>query len=401
MQNLRTENLLTKSVILLMALGTGIAVANLYYMQPLLADISVYFKISMADIGIIAMLTQLGYAFGILFITPLADIFEKKKLILTIIIFSIFSLFIIFISNNFFIISIGAFLIGLFTIIPQLIIPFAAKLCNPQARGKIIGIITSGMLMGILLSRTFSGIIGNKLGWKSVYMFSAVMMLILFFTFKKILPKSMPINEVRYFELIKSFPMIFNKYHILRESSLNGAMMFSAFTMFWTNLIFLLKSSYYNMGTDIAGMFGLLGIVGVLAAPLIGNISDKKTPRFTVGVGIVMTFISYFIFNRFGYNILGLIVGVIILDIGIQACVVANQSRVQSISDEYRARINAIYMFFAFLGGAAGSAISPIFFKYYGWHGLCFIGIVTQIIAFLFHVYSKRNYKISNNLEVE
>jgi Arabinose efflux permease len=388
--NTNTRPILTKLLILVMSIACGLTVANLYYIQPLLGDIAKTFHVDQLSIGFAAMLTQIGYAIGMIFILPLGDIKEKRNLIVIMLLFSVISLMSMFFSSNIYILTISSFAVGFTSIIPQLIIPLAAQLSNPQQRGQTIGTIMSGLLIGILLSRTVSGILGSYLCWRIVYLIAAIMMFALMLILRKLIPLCNPISDIKYSELLKSMIHLIKTEPILRESSLNGALIFSAFSAFWTSLIFLLESSHYNMGAEAAGLLGLVGVSGALAAPLVGKVADKRGSRFAIGICIVVVIVSYLLFFLFGFKIWGLVLGVILLDLGVQSCNVSNQARVHSLNEETRNRLNTIYMVSFFLGGAFGSFLGSYSYSHFGWYGVCTFGIITQILALIIHNISKK-----------
>ena len=383
--NHKTKPMLTNLLILIMSIACGLTVANLYYIQPLLADIAKTFHVNQLSIGFAAMLTQIGYAVGMIFILPLGDIKEKRSLIVMVLLCSIISLMSMFFSSNVYILIISSFAIGFTSIVPQLIIPLAAQLSNPQQRGQTIGTIMSGLLVGILLSRTISGILGGYFGWRTVYLIAAIMMLALMLILRKLIPLCKPVSDLKYTELLKSMVYLIKTEPILRKTSLNGALMFSAFSAFWTSLIFLLESSHYNMGSEAAGLLGLVGISGALAAPMVGKLADKKGPRFAIGICIIIVIISYLFFFLFGFKMWGLILGVILLDLGVQSCNVSNQAIVQALNEKTRNRLTTIYMVSFFLGGALGSFLGSYSYSHFGWYGVCTFGIATQIIAVILH----------------
>lgn len=388
--NINSKPILTKLLILVMSIACGLTVANLYYIQPLLGDIAKTFHVDQLSIGFAAMLTQIGYAIGMIFILPLGDIKEKRNLIVIMLLCSVISLTSMFFSSNIYILTISSFAVGFTSIIPQLIIPLAAQLSNPQQRGQTIGTIMSGLLIGILLSRTVSGILGSYLGWRTVYLIAAIMMFALMLILRKFIPLCNPISDIKYSELLKSMIHLIKTEPILRESSLNGALMFSAFSAFWTSLIFLLESSHYNMGAEAAGLLGLVGVSGALTAPLVGKVADKRGSRFAIGICIVVVIVSYLLFFLFGFKIWGLVLGVILLDLGVQSCNVSNQARVHSLNEETRNRLNTIYMVSFFLGGALGSFLGSYSYSHFGWYGVCAFGMATQIIALILHKVGKK-----------
>ncbi|KOF58262.1 MULTISPECIES: MFS transporter [Clostridium] len=383
---------LTRFVVLVMAVTCGVTVANLYFIQPLLTQVTKAFDISESSAGFVVTLTQIGYALGLFFFVPLGDMKERRSLITKMLIFVAIALLAVAFSPNYFALLVASFFIGFTTIIPQLIVPFAAQLAKPSERGKIIGTVMSGLLIGILLSRVFSGIVGQAFGWRTVYVIAGLLMLLLAVFIKYLMPVSKPTSRLSYKELIFSISGIIKKERVLRESAINGALMFGSFSIFWTSLVFLLQSNVYNMGTREAGLFGLIGVVGASAAPIIGRVADKKSPKFAVGIGVVLSTLAYVIFFFFGYKLFGLIAGVILLDLGNQTGQVSNQARIQALNDEARSRINTVFMVSYFIGGAFGSYLASISFEHSGWNGVCVVGFAFQFVAVIFHflVYRKK-----------
>jgi predicted MFS family arabinose efflux permease len=232
----------------------------------------------------------------------------------------------------------------------------------------------------------FSGIIGSILGWQDVYRIAAAMMILLILIFNLCFPKSVPNTVMSYRKLLKSLFVLLRTQPTLQETSLIGAMMFATFSAFWTTLSFFLKSPVYNLGAQTAGIFGLVGIIGALAASVVGRIADKRNPRFTLSIAISISALSYICFLFFGYQMWGLIIGVVLLDLGIQSGQVSNQARINDLDATARNRNNAVYMTFYFCGGALGSFLGTFFWGFWGWTGVCSIGIIFQIIAVIIHI---------------
>ncbi len=385
----QSDSKLSNFLVLVMAVASGITVANLYYIQPLLVEIANDFQVTQVSVGFVAMLTQIGYALGMLCILPLADIKEKRSLIVTMLLCSAGSLMFMLFSFNITVISIASFAVGFTSVVPQLIIPFAAQLADPKERGKIIGTVMSGLFIGILVSRTFSGLVGEYWGWRMVYFIASALMIILAISLSKLLPLCLPTSSMKYKELFTSMMSLTKSLPVLREASLNGALMFAAFSAFWTSLVFLLEGSPYHMGADVAGLFGLVGVTGAMAAPIVGRIADKRSPKFTLGIGMIAVIFAYLCFLAFGFKIWGLIIGVVLLDLGVQSCQISNQARVHALNDEARNRLNTVYMVSYFTGGALGSYLGTYSYAHFGWHGVCALGLLTQLIAASVYI----NYK--------
>lgn len=378
---------LSNTLVLIMAIACGVTVANLYYIQPLLSEIARAFSVNEVSIGSVAMLTQIGYAVGMLFLLPLADIREKRLMIVILLICASCALILMGSAFNITLVAVASFAVGFTSVVPQLVVPLSAELAEPEVRGKIIGTVFSGLLIGILLSRTFSGVIGENFGWRIVYFMAAAIMLIMAIVMRVALPVCRPTSNLKYGELIKSIGGLIKTYPVLREAAFNGAMMFAAFSIIWTSLTFLLEN-HYNMGAEVAGLFGLVGIAGALASPMVGRIADKKSPKFTIGIAIIITIIGYIFFLLFGFKIWGLIIGIILVDLGVQSCQVSNQARIQALNGKARNRINTVFMVSYFIGGAFGSFFSSYSYMHFGWIGVCILGLITQAAALI-------SYKVS------
>ncbi|APM38074.1 MFS transporter [Clostridium kluyveri] len=374
----------------IMAIICGVTVANLYYNQPLLGELSRSFNVSTKDIGLVSTFTQIGYGIGMFFIIPLGDIIERKGMILKLLLASAISLLLFVSCKDIKAVIVCSFLVGFTTVIPQLIVPFAAELSLPEERGRVLGTVLRGLLAGILLARTISGFIGTFLGWRSMYYIAAVLMIILYIAVVRFLPKSEPLSRESYKNILISLKDIIKKESLLREASLSGAMMFGAFSIFWTTIIFFLESPSYNMGSKTAGLFSLIGISGVIAAPIIGSFSDKKGTKFTVGISIFFAAAGFVVFLIFGHNIVGLIIGLILLDLGTQSGQVSNQTRVHSLLPEARSRLNTVFMVAYFIGGALGSFIGTYSWNSYGWMGVCISGLTFLSIALINHIVTMR-----------
>jgi predicted MFS family arabinose efflux permease len=386
--NRGTQNRTTlgRPLVLLMAVASGVTVANLYYAQPLLEELSRFFHVSQSGMGSGAMLIQIGYALGLLFLVPLADIRERRSLIITVLICSIGAVLLVSFSSSIGLFLLSSLLLGITSIVPQLLVPLAAQLAHPSERGKAIGNVMSGLLIGILLSRVLSGTVGSALGWQAVYRLAAVMIALLTIAFFLLLPKTEAGSTMSYSALIKSLGRLVRTEPVVREAALVGFMMFGGFSAFWTTLSFLLKSPVYNLGAQAAGLFGLVGVAGALTASLTGRITDKVSPRFTLTIAIILSALSYICFWVLGYRIAGLVAGVILLDIGGQSGHISNQARIYALDPNARNRINAIYMVSSFAGGATGSILGSFGWGLFGWHGVCAVGLMLLAVAAAVHV---------------
>jgi len=380
---------LTTVTLWVMTLTTGLVVANLYYNQPLLNDMANTFHVSNGQAGQVSMLTQVGYAVGMLFIVPLADMVKRKQLMLINFVFVIAALLLTALAPNIHILILSGFLLGATSIIPQLLIPMAAHLAKPHERGKKIGFIMSGLLIGILLSRTLSGFVGAHLGWRAMFYIAAAIMLVMWALVYFLLPEVAPDYKGTYKTLMQSLIHLFKSEPKLRLAALRGALCFACFSAFWTTLVFLLKQQF-NQGSDVAGAFGLVGAFGAIAAGLMGRLSDKMDAYKLSTITLSLVLVSFIIFLFSASSMPGLILGVIIMDMGVQATHISNQAIILSLNAGARNRLNTIYMVSYFIGGAMGTFLATHIWEYYNWAGVCFIGITLSLIAIIIHLITRK-----------
>jgi predicted MFS family arabinose efflux permease len=368
----------------IMTIATGLVVANLYYNQPLLEDIARTFHTTRAKAGQVSVLTQIGYASGLFFLAPLADMVRRKRLMIIVFAFIILSLLLTALAPTISVLIFASFLIGATSMIPQILVPMAAHLAKPNERGKKIGVIMSGLLIGILLSRTFSGYIGEYFGWRAVYYIAAGIMLLMWLMVGLFLPEVEPDYKGTYKQLMTSLAHLVKHEPKLRLAALRGALCFACFSAFWTTIVFLLKQNF-NMGSSVAGEFGLVGAFGAIAAGLMGRLSDKMDAYKLSGFTLLLILISFIIFIFSAHSIAGLIIGVIIMDMGVQATHISNQSIIFALKPEARNRINTIYMVTYFIGGSVGTFFATQLWKNYQWNGVCITGITISIITLIIH----------------
>lgn len=390
---------LTPSTLWVMTIATGLIVANLYYNQPLLDDISLTFHCSKARAGQVSMFTQIGYATGMLLLAPLADMYRRKRMMMFIFIFIVLSCLLTAMAPNINTLIIASFLLGASSMIPQLLVPMAAHLAKPAERGRKIGVIMSGLLIGILLSRTLSGYIGQYFGWRTVFYVATGLMLIIWLLLALMLPEVEPNYSGTYKKLMVSLKELFLNEPKLRLAALRGALCFACFSAFWTTIVFLLKQNF-NMGSDVAGEFGLVGAFGALAAGLMGRLSDKLDAYKLSGFTILLIIISFILFYFSAHSIAGLVFGVIILDMGVQATHISNQSIIFALHPNARNRINTVYMVSYFIGGALGTLFATLVWRTYQWSGVCIIGVGLSSITLLLHLLNHKAMQAPKTDEV-
>lgn len=392
----KNEQYLTKSTLWLMTIGAGVVVANNYYNQPLLGMIAKELGESEAATSRIAMFTQIGYAAGLLLIIPLGDMFKRKKIILIDFIFIILSLLVFACSQTLSVMIAASFFIGLTSVVPQIFVPIAAQLSTPETKGKNVGIVMSGLLIGILASRVFSGLLGEFLGWREVFYIAAGMMVVLAFLIGWLLPNMQPTFNGTYNQLMGSIFRYTKEIPSLRLASLRGALGFGSFSIFWTTLTFRLEQAPFFQGSDVAGALGLVGIAGALAASIVGYVSGKINKNMIILIACLLMILSWGIFGLAGNTYIGLIAGIVFLDMGLQGMHVTNQTIVFSSYPEASNRLNTVYMVSYFIGGSVGTFIGGIAWQYYGWNGVVGVGGVFVILCLFIHMWlcKKAKYNI-------
>ncbi|HEX2328221.1 MAG TPA: MFS transporter [Candidatus Angelobacter sp.] len=377
---------LSRALLWLITVASAVAVANLYYNQPMLAAMARSFHSDPHGIGLVATFTQAGYALGMPIFIPLGDLVERRRLVVSLFLAVAVALAGAALAPNLGLLVLASFFIGLTTLIAQIMIPLGAELSAPEEQGKTIGSILSGILLGILLARTLSGSVAAHLGWRAMYWIACGMALVFAVLLRVRLPQVLPHSQLTYGRLIQSLVRLVIETPKLRQVSLVGAMLFAAFSAFWTTLVFLLETPPYHYGSQAAGLFGLIGATGALVAPISGRTSDRRGPRFVVAIALSVVLVAYACFWIFGLHLIGLIIGVIVLDGGVQAAQVANQSRVFSLRPDARNRVNTIYMICYFGGGSLGSLLGAWAWTHWHWNGVCAVAvsfIVVGILIFL------------------
>lgn len=377
----------------LLTVAAGMAVANLYYGQPLLADLAHSFALPASRAGFFVTLTQLGYGLGLLLIVPLGDSLERRSLIVRLLLLEAVALLGIGFAPTASWLTIACLAAGFVAVVPQIIIPFAASLASDEQRARIVGTVLSGILIGVLLARTISGFVGAHLGWRAMYWIAAGLMLLLAFVLWRALPEQPESGKMSYPRLLTSLWTLVRTEPALRSACLFGMLTFAAFNVFWVTLAFFLRTPPYHFGSDVVGLFGIVGVVGAAAAPQVGRLADRTgEPRITIGLGLSIVLLSFVVFWLFGYSLWGLIAGVILLDLGTQTNLISCQTIAQQLVPEARSRLNTIFMTTYFLGGAAGSALGAYGWSIGRWSGICMIGVallLSALTAFLLTMHRK------------
>jgi len=348
------EGGLSKKQIIIMSVTAGVAAANIYYNQPILKDIAATFHTTESGAGLVSVMAQAGYGLGLFFLTPLGDKMNRKKLILLLQIVLIAALLgMSFITELTSIYAINL-LIGMVAVAAQVILPMAASL-DKVNRGKTVGIIFTGILVGILAARVFSGYIAVLLGWRYVYGISAAMVLATALMIHFSLPDVRPQFSGNYGELLRSTILQAKRFALLRRTAILGALVFGTFCSFWTTLTFHLSGAPFNYHTGTIGLFGILAIGGAMLAPLFGKIADKGNPARSQLFAVLMVIAGVLLLKIFPYSLPSLVIAVLLLDIGVQATQVTNIATIYTLDEKAHSRINTVYMTTYFIGGSLGT----------------------------------------------
>ncbi|AVH70997.1 MFS transporter [Nostoc sp. 'Lobaria pulmonaria (5183) cyanobiont'] len=377
-----SSNGLTKVQVLIMAIASGVCVANVYYNQPILKDIASSFQVSEGEAGSISVLSQVGYGFGLFFLIPLGDKINKKTLILSLLICLFCLLIFMTVSQNIVQVWILSVAIGITTVSAQIILPLAASI-DRVTTGQTVGNIFTGILIGVLGARVFSGYIAEYLSWRYVYGFSAVMILIVTVLLKIYLPNVNNEYSGNYFDLLKSTIQQLKRFSLLREASLIGGLMFGVFCSFWTTLTFHLSGAPFNFQSDTIGMYGFVAIAGALMAPIFGKLADKGNSQRSLTISVCLVIASLLIAKIASSSALAIAVAVLLLDVGVQAIQVTNVARIYTLDAQSNSRINTVYMTTYFIGGAVGTSIGLLCWHFGGWNLVTWQMLVFTLLAFI------------------
>ncbi len=377
---------LSGSLILLLATGAGLAVASLYYSQPMLGVLADDIGASERAVGMVPMATQLGYALGILLLAPLGDRYDRRRIILIKAAILTAALLLAGAASG-----VGALLgaslaIGLTATLAQDIVPAAATLAPEQHRGRIVGTVMTGLLLGILLSRVVAGFVAEHFGWRAMFVAASASIAAIGVAAWRGLPRFHPTTHLSYGALLGSLRTLFNKHGALRRAALAQGLLAIGFSAFWSTLAVMLHGAPFHLGSAAAGAFGLAGAAGALAAPLAGRIADRKGPELVTRLGVGLATLSFAAmalspwFSTQGQLVL-LALAAIGFDLGVQATLVAHQSIVYGIEPGARSRLNAVLFVGMFIGMAAGAALGSLALAQWGWIAVVALATVSSALA--------------------
>lgn len=373
---------LDRRLVAVLAVATGFAVASNYYAQPLLPEIGKALSLSPSVAGLIVTAAQVGYALGLIFLLPLGDLVERRRLVVTLAAGSSLALLLLGSAPSGAVLLPAAVIVGLLSVLAQILVPFAATLAHDHERGRVVGTVMSGLLMGILLARTFAGLLAQVGGWRVVYFAASGAMALQAVILARTLPRWKAETRVGYGELLRSVWAYVRAEPVLRLRSVYGLLSFGSFSVLWTSVAFVL-AGHYHFAPAVIGLFGLAGAGGALAATVAGRLSDRGWTRWSTGVTTGLLSVSWLALWPGGRVLALLVIGIFVLDVGVQGVHITNQGAIYALAPEARSRINSAYMTSYFAGGAAGSAASAAAYSSSGWGAVCVVGAAFAVASFL------------------
>lgn len=390
---LRENQGISAPLLALMAVATGLSVANCYYNQPLLGSMAKDFAVSDFSASMVATLTQIGYVAGLVFVIPLGDLVSRKRLILTNYIVSSCALLAIALAPNIYWVWGASLLAGASSVMPQFFIPLVSYNSAPDHKVRNVGIIQSCLLIGILGSRVFSGFLADIWGWRSVYFVACVFMLGCFLMIHKMLPVLPARSQESYAGLMKSLLRLLFKYPYLRIASLRAALAYGSFFALWSCLAFRMKQEPFFASDDIIGALGLCGLAGASTVVFISKCIQKYGARFFSIVGGCVILFAWLLAFLGNDSYLWMIIAILLIDAGMQSIHLSNQTSVVALDASAINRVNTVYMTIYFLGGSAGTFVSGLFWQHYGWTGVVGVGVAFTAASLLVNSFKPQRHK--------
>ncbi len=376
----------SRSKIIMMAIIAGAVITNIYCTQPILPLIAQGLGLDLTTVDLVAGAALLGFSTGLALLLPLGDRFDRRKLVLIqIAVAFLFALGAAFAPDVWALIA-ASFGLGIVSCVPQQLVPFAAVMSLPSERGRSVGTVVSGIMVGILVGRTISGVVGEAYGWRAVYGLEAAFMVPVFIAAALLLPRGVATTNLSYGRLLASLWPLVRDNAPIRQSMIVQALLWACFNAFWVNLAALLSNGPWHLGSAWAGGFGIIGAAGALAATLGGSATDRLGSRTVIGASIGIVTLAFLLLAGAESSIIFLVIGVIVLDIGVQSGLVSNQTRAFAVDPKAQGRINSLYMTATFFGGAIGAAVSGWLMTRFGWTGIVEFGIALGLIAGAIHV---------------
>lgn len=383
-----TASSLSRYQTFLFAVTCALAVANVYFAQPLLESIAASLSVSPGTIGIVVTATQAGYAMGLLFIVPLGDLLNRKKLILTQLLLSALALCAVGLAQTWGMLLGAMVLVGLMAVVVQVVVAYAATLASPEQRGEAVGTVTSGVVLGILLARFVSGAVADLAGWRGVYFVSAILMVGIALVLLRTMPASTtPPAKGGYWPLLRSVFQLYLTERTLRVRGTFALLIFAAFSVLWTSMVLPLSAPPLSLSHTQIGLFGLAGVAGALAAARAGRLADQGRGNRTTGVALALLTISWLPTAFVESSLLAMIVGVVLLDFAVQAVHVTNQSLIFAARPDAQSRLVGAYMCFYSVGSGLGAIAATYTYSHFGWTAVCILGAAISAVALLYWGY--------------
>ncbi len=380
---------LSRGLVVLIAVATGAVVANLYYAQPVLHQVAHDFHQGAGPTSLIITCTQVGYAAGLLLIVPLGDLVPRRTLVTRIFLVVVLALVGCALAPNLWWFGVASVAVGAASVAGQVMIPFAADLAPEDRRGRVVARIMTGLLLGILLARTVSGLVAQLAGWRAIYWLSAACMLAFALILRRALPPEGPRPHSRYAALVGSSLALLAHEPVLRRRAWHGACAFAAFSVLWTTVAFLLSGPPYHYSNAVIGLFGLVGAGGILAANLAGKLADAERHTASTWMAGLLLVGSFALLAAGRTSLAALIAGIVVLDVGTQGMQITNQTIIYALRPDARSRINSAYMVCYFVGGAIGSVTAGLLYSSHGWSGVCALGAGFGLLTLLMAAFDR------------
>ncbi|MGH2940743.1 MAG: MFS transporter [Solirubrobacterales bacterium] len=374
---------MSRKLIALLAIGTGATVANLYYAQPLLSAIGAQFDVSDGTAGLLVTVSQVFYGLGIVFLAPLSDLVDRRKLVVSLLVVSCLAMAGAAAAPQFLVLALAIGFASTTSVVAQILVPFASTLAPEGERGHVVGLVMGGLLTGILLARTFSGLVAGATSWRVVFAIAALAMAVLAVALWRAMPERRPSASLRYGELLGSVGALIRREPLLRRRMVYGACGFGGFSLVWTTLSFLLSDPPFEFGEAEIGLFGLAGLVGAVTAMRMGRLHDRGHGRPATGAVLAAVLLSWPIFILGQHSVVAILVGLALLDFGVQGQNVLSQGAIYALGRETTGRVTTAYITSNFTGGAIGSAAGSLAWSAGGWGAVCGVGVAFAGIAML------------------
>ncbi|MEV8017323.1 MFS transporter [Streptomyces sp. NPDC086554] len=384
---------LSRGIVILFAVASGAAVANVYFSQPLLVTMGHDLAMSPALVGSVVTLTHVGYGLGLFFLVPLGDMADRRRLIVAQLLLLVVALAVVAVAQTAAILLAGMAATGLLAVVTQTLVAFAASLAPAAGRGRVVGLVTSGVVTGILLARTASGLIADLAGWRSVYLASASLTALLALVLHRVLPRhsDVPPTPLRYGQLLRSTVALFARERLLRIRALFGLLIFAAFSTLWSSVALPLSEAPYFLSHTAIGALGLIGVAGAPAATVAGRLNDRGLSGRTTGIALALLAASWLPLAFTRSSLWALAVGVILLDLAVQAVHVTNQTLIYALHPDAGSRLIGGYMVFYSIGSATGAIAATSLYTVAGWGAVCALGAAFSSLGLVLWAFTRNS----------